>query len=363
MLTDVESIDLQAGTVAVRDLASGRRYRESFDHLVLATGAVPVRPPLPGCDATGVFGVQTLDDGAALLAGLERLRPRRAVVMGGGYIGVEMAEALARRQVAVTVVDQAPQPMSTLDPDMGELVHQAMEELGIDVHTDTAVTGFDTDGDGRVRSVRTADGAVQADLVVLGLGVRPNTELASQAGLPLGDHGGIRTDLQMRVLGHDQVWAGGDCVEVLNLVSGQYQHVPLGTHANKHGRVIGHNIGGSYATFPGVVGTAVSKVYNLEIARTGLRERDANHSGFGYVTVTVHTGSRAAAGRPDRRQRGVGQADRHRRHGALEPHDGRGDDRPGPGLCPAVLPGLGPHPGRRPPSLGSRTRHPLARQS
>jgi NADPH-dependent 2,4-dienoyl-CoA reductase/sulfur reductase-like enzyme len=294
MLTDVESLDLDAGTVAVRDLPSGRRYREGFDHLVLATGAVPVRPALPGYDAAGIFGVQTLDDGAALLAGLERLRPKRAVVIGGGYIGVEMAEALARRHLTVTVVDKAPQPMSTLDPDMGELVHEAMEELGIDVHTDTAVTGFEVDGDGRVRSVLTADGAVEADVVVLGLGVRPNTALADQAGLPLGDHGGIRTDLQMRVLGHDRVWAGGDCVEVLNMVSGQYQHVPLGTHANKHGRVIGHNIGGSYATFPGVVGTAVSKVYNLEIARTGLRERDANQAGFDYVTVTIRSGTRAA---------------------------------------------------------------------
>ena len=290
MLTEVEEIDVQAGKVAVRDLASGRRYREGFDHLVLATGAVPVRLPIPGCDAAGVFGVQTLDDGEALLAGLERLRPRRAVVIGGGYIGVEMAEALARRQVAVTVVDQAPQPMSTLDPDMGELV----EALGIDVHTDTAVTGFDTDGDGQVRAVVTGDGAVPADAVVLGLGVRPNTTLAEQAGLPLGDHGGIRTDVQMRVLGHDRLWAGGDCDEVLNLVSGQYQHVPLGTHANKHGRVIGHNVGGSYATFPGVVGTAVSKVFNLEIARTGLRERDAAHAGFGYVTVTISSGTRAA---------------------------------------------------------------------
>jgi NADPH-dependent 2,4-dienoyl-CoA reductase/sulfur reductase-like enzyme len=164
-----------------------------------------------------------------------------------------------------------------------------MEQLGIDVHTDTAVTGFDTDGDGRVRSVRTTDGAVQADLVVLGLGVRPNTALADQAGLPLGDHGGIRTDLQMRVLGHDQVWAGGDCVEVLNLVSGQYQHVPLGTHANKHGRVIGHNIAGSYATFPGVVGTAATRVCDTEIARTGLSEHEATRDGFGYHAVTAES--------------------------------------------------------------------------
>ncbi|HEY6710015.1 MAG TPA: FAD-dependent oxidoreductase [Actinomycetota bacterium] len=294
MLTDVEAIDVQTGQVAVRDLASGRRYREGFDDLVIATGAVPVRPPLPGVDALGVLGVQTLDDGEALLAHLEWRRPRHAVVMGGGYIGIEMAEALVRRDTEVTVIDQARQPMTTLDPDMGEMVHRAMEDLGIDVHTDTTVKGFDSDGAGRVRAVVTTDGSFPADVVVLGTGARPNTALADAAGLPLGDHGGIRTDVQMRVLGHDHLWAGGDCVEVLNLVSGQYQHVPLGTHANKHGRVIGHNVGGSYATFPGVVGTAVSKVFNLEIARTGLRERDAHHAGFGYVTVTVRSGTRAA---------------------------------------------------------------------
>ena len=165
-------------------------------------------------------------------------------MIGGGYIGVEMAEALTRRRIAVTVVDRAPQPMSTLDSDMGELVDQAMEKIGIDVRTDATVTGIDTDGEGQVRSVVTSEGAVPADLVVLGLGVRPNTTLANQAGLPLGDHGGLRTDSQMRVLGHDRAWAGGDCVEVLNLVSGRYQHIPLGTHANKHGRVIGHKIAG-----------------------------------------------------------------------------------------------------------------------
>ena len=294
MRTAVEEIDLQAGRVAAHDLAAGRSYRESFDSLVIATGAVPVRPPLPGVDAVGVFGVQTLDDGAALLADLDRAQPRRAVVVGGGYIGVEMAEALVRRGVAVTVVDQAAQPMTTLDPDMGAAVHQAMQGIGIDVHTDTAVTGFETSGDRRIRSVVTADGSIPADVVVLGLGVRPNTALARNAGLPLGDQGGLRTNVQMQVLGYDCVWAGGDCVEVLNLVSGQYQHVPLGTHANKHGRVIGHNLAGSYATFPGVVGTAVSKVCHLEIARTGLRERDARRAGFAYVTVTVRSGTKAA---------------------------------------------------------------------
>ena len=293
MRTEVEEIDLAAGRVAARDLATGRSHWEGFDSLVIATGAVPVRPPLPGADAAGVFGVQTLGDGAALLADLDRARPRRAVVAGGGYIGVEMAEALVRHGVAVTVVDHAAEPMTTLDPDMGQAVRRAMEGIGIEVRTGTAVTGFETGRDRRIRAVVTAGGSIPADVVVLGMGARPDTALARAAGLPLGDQGGLRTNVQMQVLGQDRVWAGGDCVEVLNLVSGQYQHVALGTHANKQGRVIGHNLAGSYATFPGVVGTAVSKICHLEIARTGLRERDATRAGFGYVTVTVQSTTRA----------------------------------------------------------------------
>src|SRR6516165_10278751 len=192
MRTEVEEIDLSAGRVTAHDLAAGRSYREGFDSLVIATGAVPVRPPLPGVDASGVFGIQTLDDGAALLADLDRARPRRAVVVGGGYIGVEMAEALVRHGLTVTVVDQAAQPMTTLDPDMGAAVHQAMENIGIDVRTDTAVTGFETGSDHRILSVVTADGSIPADVVVLGLGVRPNTALARNAGLTLGEHAGLR---------------------------------------------------------------------------------------------------------------------------------------------------------------------------
>src|SRR6202050_2668113 len=199
MRTEVEKIDLAAGRVHAHDLAAGRSFQEGFDSLVIATGAVPVRPPLPGVDAVGVFGVQTLDDGAALLADLGRTQPRRAVVVGGGYIGVEMAEALVRRGVAVTVVDHAAQPMTTLDPDMGGAVHDAMEGSGIDVRTGPAVTGFETSGDHRIRSVLTADGSIPADVVVLGLGGRPNTALAQSAGLVLGDHGGLRTNAQRLV--------------------------------------------------------------------------------------------------------------------------------------------------------------------
>lgn len=293
MRTEVEELDLDKQEVVARDSESGRTYPVGFDHLVLATGATPFRPPVPGVDAPGVYGVQTLDDGEALLDALASERLERAVVVGAGYIGVEMAEAMVRRGLSVTVVDQSAEPMTTLDPDMGRLVHEAMEGMGIDVRTGEAVEGFDLDGAGRVRAVATARGALAADVVVLGIGVRPQTELARVAGLPLGGSGGLCTDLQMRVLGVDRIWAGGDCVETLDLVSRQRVHVPLGTHANKHGRVIGTNIGGGYATFPGIVRTAVSKVCDLEIARTGLGEVEAAAAGFAFVTAVVESTTRA----------------------------------------------------------------------
>ncbi|CAL9414852.1 NADH oxidase [Streptomyces sp. enrichment culture] len=291
--TEVTEIDVDGRRVYARDLESGAGSWMSYDRLVIATGARPVRPDMPGADAPGVHGVQTLDDGQALLDTLGATRGRRAVVVGAGYIGVEMAEALIKRGYEVTVVNRGSEPMATLDPDMGRLVHRAMEGLGITMVNDAEVTKVLTGDDGRVRAVATQNAEYPADVVVLGIGVRPETGLARAAGLPLGDHGGLLTDLAMRVRGHEDIWAGGDCVEVLDLVSGRERHIALGTHANKHGQVIGTNVGGGYATFPGVVGTAVSKVCDLEIARTGLREKDARRAGLRYETVTIESTSRA----------------------------------------------------------------------
>src|SRR5690606_19922708 len=291
--TEVTEIDVAGGRVRARDVDSGAESWTSYDKLVIATGARPVRPDLPGIDAPGVHGVQTLDDGQALLDTLSRTRGRRAVVVGAGYIGVEMAEAMIKRGYEVTVVNRGRQPMATLDPDMGELVGRAMEGMGITMVNDAEVTGLLTGDDGAVRAVTTADAEFPADVVVLGIGVRPETGLARAAGLPLGRYGGLLTDRSMRVRGHEDIWAGGDCVEVLDLVSGQERHIPLGTHANKHGQIIGANLAGGYATFPGVVGTAVSKVCDLEIARTGLREKDARRAGLQFETVVVESTSRA----------------------------------------------------------------------
>ncbi|MFJ9124645.1 FAD-dependent oxidoreductase [Streptomyces sp. NPDC102340] len=291
--TEVTEIDVAGRRVRSRELDGGAEVWTSYDKLVIATGARPVRPDLPGIDAPGVHGVQTLDDGQALLDTLRATEGRHAVVVGAGYIGVEMAEALIHRGYEVTVVNRGAEPMSTLDADMGRLVHEAMTGMGITMVDDAEVTKILTGDDGRARAVVTDDAEYPADVVVLGIGVRPETTLAQEAGLPLGAHGGLLTDRAMRVRGHENIWSGGDCVEVLDLVSGSERHIALGTHANKHGQVIGANVGGGYATFPGVVGTAVSKVCDLEIARTGLREKDARRAGLQYVTVTIESTSRA----------------------------------------------------------------------
>ncbi|MEV6813012.1 FAD-dependent oxidoreductase [Micromonospora sp. NPDC051296] len=290
---EVVAIDLNRREVIAMDLDGGAEVREPFDTLMYATGAVPAKPAWAHTDGAGVFGVQTLDDGSALREWLDAdPPPRRAVVVGGGYIGVEMAEALVLRGLSVTLVERDEQPMSTVDPDMAQLVTNAMRGLGVTIRTGVKVTAL-SERDGRICEVVTDDGPIPADVVILGLGVRPNTALAEAAGLPLGPTGGIRVDRRMRVTGMPGVWAAGDCVETLHRVSGMPVHVPLGTHANKQGRVAGINIGGGYATFAGVIGTAVTKVCDLEVGRTGLRERDALAAGFEFVSVIAESTNRA----------------------------------------------------------------------
>jgi NADPH-dependent 2,4-dienoyl-CoA reductase/sulfur reductase-like enzyme len=293
MRTEVTGIDLDARRVTWRDLDGGATGTEPFDDLVYATGSVPMRPPVPGIDADGVYGVQVLDDGAALRTELNRGEVRRVVVVGGGYIGLEIAEACRVRDLAVTVVDLSATPIGTFDPDVGTFIADAVRGLGIDLVLSDGVVALDVGPDGRVCAVRTASGReLPADLVVLGLGVRPNVRLAQEAGIPLGTSGGIAVDARMRT-GVEGVWAAGDCAESRHLLSGQRIVVALGTHANKQGRVAGINIGGGYATFPGVIGTAITKVCDLEVARTGLSSQEAEAAGFSFVTASVDSTTKA----------------------------------------------------------------------
>ena len=280
------AVDLQARTLEVRDHEHGRTYTTGFDLLHLGLGAVPVRPRLPGIDLPLVHGVQTLEDAAHLLDDARNAQVQDVVVVGGGYIGLEIAEAFVTRGARVTVVEQAPEVRGTLDPDMGALVSQAMRDHGITVRCGESVEGFEH------RAVVTDQGSIPADIVVLGLGVQPNTRLAADAGLATGVKDALVVDATQRTSA-DGVWAAGDCCESFHLVARKPVHIPLGTHANKQGRVAGINIGGGYATFPGVVGTAATKLCGTEIARTGLSEREAGELGLGYEAATITSTTRA----------------------------------------------------------------------
>jgi NADPH-dependent 2,4-dienoyl-CoA reductase/sulfur reductase-like enzyme len=289
--TRAEAIDLDAGEVRTRD---GDRL--GWDRLVIATGGRPARPPIPGLDAPGVFGVHRLDDGAAIRAAIDagpRDRPMRGLVLGGGYIGLEMAEALQARGLEVTVVLADPLPMQLLDADMGERVCAGMRAMGMAVHTDQAVREVLLNASGRACGVRTDEGSYEADLVVLGLGMGPSVSLAADAGLALGPTGAIDVDHSQRCRDRPEVFAAGDCAQTFSRITGEVAHVALGTHANKQGRVAGAVIGGRPARFTGVLGTALTKVGELEVARTGLCTTQAEEAGFAYRTDTIEGTTRA----------------------------------------------------------------------
>jgi NADPH-dependent 2,4-dienoyl-CoA reductase/sulfur reductase-like enzyme len=279
-------IDLDARRVEVRDHTRDRTLQLGFDLLHIATGAHPIRPPLPGIDSPFVHGVQTLDDGIHLLEHAERGGCESAVVVGGGYIGVEMAEAFLRRGMKVTLVEADEQVMRTMDPDMAAPIATALRQLGIDVRLGVKAEGFE-DG-----AVHTSAGPIRADIVVLGLGVAPNAALAADAGVKTGVRGAIRVNRrqQTSVAG---VYAAGDCAESYHRVTQRQVHVALGTVANKQGRVAGLNLGGGYATFPGVIGTAITKVCDFEVARTGVNQEEADRAGFEYETVKIDSTTRA----------------------------------------------------------------------
>ena len=286
MRHEAMAIDLDERKVEVRDHARQRTFQLGFDVLHLGTGARPIRPDVPGIDLPTVHGVQTLDDGVRLLEIARRMACRNVAIIGGGYIGIEMAEAFVRWGASVTLIEADDQVMRTFDPDMAAPMVTAMRKHGIDVRLGVAARGFEEGG------VQTDSGLIPADLIVLGLGVAPNSGLAGDAGLKLGVRSAIRVDRRQET-SVEGVYAAGDCAESFHRVSQRQVHVALGTVANKQGRVAGINIGGGYASFPGVVGTAVTKICQLEMARTGLNESEADRNGFAYETVIIESTTRA----------------------------------------------------------------------
>ena len=274
--------------IEVRDLQSGSVYQEAYDALVLSPGAVPVRPVLPGSEFAGVFTVRTIPDSRAIRAWIEEVHAKKAVIVGGGFIGLEMAENLARRGLQVAIVEMCDQVMPPLDREMAEYGYVHLLDNHVAIHLGDAVARFEG-SEGRVTSVVTQSGAkLQADIVILSVGVKPETGLAQDAGLELGPRGGIRVDESMRT-SDPCIWAVGDAVEVRDIVTSEFCLVPLAGPANRQGRIAAGAICGKPVRFRGVQATAVCGVFGLTVATTGLSEkRLLQAKNTNYEAVYLH---------------------------------------------------------------------------
>jgi len=284
-LHEAVEIDPDKKRVHVRNLEKASEFWESYDDLLIATGASPVRPEVAGIDAKGIFGLSTLQSGLNVFDYLSDYQLKNAVIVGGGYIGIEMAEALLERNMKVTLLDMAPEVMNTMDPDMGNLISKYMREIGVDLYLNEKLDHFESKM-GKVTGIVTDKRNLDADLVILGIGTRPNTSLALNAGIALGAKDAIRINKKMET-SVANIWAAGDCAESFHLVSKQQVNIALGTVANKHGLIAGENISGGSVEFPGVVGTAITKIKDLEISRTGLNEKELKELGILYNTSII----------------------------------------------------------------------------
>ena len=290
----VERLDPENKRLSVRNLETGETFEDSYDRLIVATGARAVLPPIPGADLDGIFKLRFLTDSDELLAYARKPSTRRAAVVGGGYIGLEVAENLSHLGMEVSLVEAAERVALAYGPEVAERVQSHMEEKGVRVHTGGAVEEF-VGEEGRVRGVRFGGEKIEADLVVVAVGVEPSVELAEAAGAEIGVTGAIRVDEHMRTNLPD-VWAAGDCVETTNLVTGEPAWFPLGDTANQMGRVAGTNASTGEATlaFPGVLGTGIFKVFDLAVGKTGLSEDGAKEAGFETVSAAVEAPDRAS---------------------------------------------------------------------
>jgi NADPH-dependent 2,4-dienoyl-CoA reductase/sulfur reductase-like enzyme/rhodanese-related sulfurtransferase len=282
---EARGIDPEKQVVTCVNLTSGESLELPYDDLILSVGAQPIRPPVPGLDKEGVFTLRNLEDTSAIDQWIVEKKPRQAVVVGGGYIGLEMAEQLHRRGMKVHVIDAAPQALPPFDAEMAELVHQELERNDVVLHLNSPLRSIE-EGEGGVGLVKAGEAAVSADLVILGLGVRPDTELAKAAGLELGRRG-IKVDDRMRT-SVPNIWAVGDAIEVTNPLSDEQVVIALGGPANRQGRIVANNICGREDSYKGTIGTAILRVFDLQVGATGLKEEQLRQAGLPYEALYLH---------------------------------------------------------------------------
>ncbi|BEV73731.1 FAD-dependent oxidoreductase [Paludibacterium sp. THUN1379] len=291
--TEALAIDRQAKTVRLRDLATGEERDESYDKLLLAPGAEPIRPRLPGADSARVFSLRNLPDLDRIMGYLQDQSPRRAVVIGGGFIGIEVAENLHQRGIATSIVEGAPQILAPIDEEMAAIVHQHLRDQQVGLYLSDRIERLEEQPD-HAEVVLQSGQRLAADLVIMAIGVRPETTLASQAGLTLGSTGGIAVNGWLQTSDPD-IYAVGDAVEVTMRVSGQPALIPLAGPANRQGRLAADNMSqGNRQTYGGTQGTAILKVFDYAVASTGLNEKQLRKLGLPWHSTMIHGQSHAS---------------------------------------------------------------------
>jgi NADPH-dependent 2,4-dienoyl-CoA reductase/sulfur reductase-like enzyme/rhodanese-related sulfurtransferase len=294
--TEVIRIDRASRRIRVRDSETGREYEEGYDALILSTGASPMKPPIPGIDRPSHFVVRNIPDVEKIMKWSSDCQRCRAVVVGGGYIGLEMAEQMRRRGFDVTVVEALPQVMTPLDPEMAAWLHAELRANGVTVHLNDPVVSFEPPSDeepARASIVVLKSGQrLHADSVVLGLGVKPEIGLAREAGLEIGKLGGIRVNEHLQT-SDPQIWAVGDAIEVRDGVTGQWALIPLAGPANRQGRIAADSILGRPSRYEHTWGTAILRLFTLTAGCTGANEKSLRRAAIPFQAIHLHPGSHA----------------------------------------------------------------------
>ncbi len=291
--TEVTGIDRDARSIVVRDVRTGGSRTERYDVLVLSPGAAPIRPPLPGVDLPGVFAVRTIPDSRRIRSWIADQRAKTAVVVGGGFIGLEMVENLVHRDLSVTILEMLSQVMPPLDPEMAVPLMQHLTAKGVQLHLGDGLARIEKHAEGGLVVIAESGARLPADLVILAIGVRPENPLARAAGLQIGPRGGIVVDAQMRT-SDPNIWAVGDAVEVHDVLTGQETVLPLAGPANREGRVAAESIAGRSTRFRGVQATSVVGVLGLTVASTGASEKGLRRAGVtNFQKVYLHPGHHA----------------------------------------------------------------------
>jgi NADPH-dependent 2,4-dienoyl-CoA reductase/sulfur reductase-like enzyme len=293
ILHEVTEINAQSKYVTVKDLTTGKIFKQSYSHLMVATGAMPIIPPIPGIDNKNVFTLRNIEDGLRIKEYLSSRKVKRAAILGAGFIGLELAEALRNYDIEVLVFEMLPDILPQLDREFVGIIEEELQKNQVRLYKNTKVIGFETLGENGLR-IKTEDGGVfDSDMVIASVGVRPNTALAKSAGIETGFKGGIVVDKYMRTSVPD-IWAAGDCTETHHLITKRPTYIPLGTTANKQGKIAGENILGGKATFPGVLGTQVTKIFEIYTAATGLNEAGAKDAGIETVSAKIRQSDKAS---------------------------------------------------------------------